>query len=153
MQRAGTVVVLVTLGALLAFRSAPVQSMAARTDPVVIELGDFRATRADIDRRFRIAAGLLARRQGMTLDDQDPAALARLPGFSTAGRVWSAVGEIPSRGLPDGPEAGDGVDFTLLPGTLAVAEGGLERVDDPLAASPLDSETVEDDDDPSFLWM
>ena len=78
MRRAGTVVVVATLGALLACRAAPVQSMAASTDPVVIELGDLRATRTDVDRRFRIAASLLARRQGTTLDDQDPAVLARL---------------------------------------------------------------------------
>lgn len=78
MQRAGTAMVVLAFGALLACRAAPVQGMVKGADPVVVELGELRATRSEVDRRFRIAAALLARRSGTTLDAQEPAVLARL---------------------------------------------------------------------------
>ena len=48
------------------------------SDSIVIEIGDQVVTRAEVDDRFQIAVRLLARRQGISLVDQDPAAIAAL---------------------------------------------------------------------------
>lgn len=58
----------------------------------------------------------------------DPAeALAAIPGFADARRVWSAVPDIASRGgveaTQQAHELAD-LDFTVLPGILGVAESG-----------------------------
>ncbi len=47
-------------------------------DPIVIEFGDQVVTRTEVDERFQIAVRLLARRQGISLADQDPSAIAAL---------------------------------------------------------------------------
>ncbi len=47
-------------------------------DPVVIEFGDRVVTRAEVEHRFQIAIRLLARRQGISLTDQDPSVIAAL---------------------------------------------------------------------------
>ncbi len=47
-------------------------------DSIVIELGDRVITRSEVDARFQVAVQLLARRQGISLADQDPAVIAAL---------------------------------------------------------------------------
>jgi len=48
------------------------------SDSIVIELGDRAITRSEVDARFQVAVQLLARRQGISLADQDPAVIAAL---------------------------------------------------------------------------
>jgi parvulin-like peptidyl-prolyl isomerase len=48
------------------------------SDSIVIELGDRVITRSEVDARFQVAVQLLARRQGISLADQDPAVIAAL---------------------------------------------------------------------------
>jgi peptidyl-prolyl cis-trans isomerase C len=48
------------------------------SDSIVVELGDRVITRSEVDARFQVAVQLLARRQGISLADQDPAVIAAL---------------------------------------------------------------------------
>ena len=76
-----------------------------------------------------LAASL--RDAGGRLERSNPRSLGRtvagLPGFANARHVFSAVPGIASRGLAEtarAPAELAGLDFTLLPGELAVAESG-----------------------------
>ena len=56
-----------------------------------------------------------------------PAALARIPGFAHAAHVWSALPEIPARGIAltaQTPHALAALDFAVIRGELIVAESG-----------------------------
>lgn len=65
--------------ALLMLAALPGTGLAGTpVDPPVIEFGDTTVTRSQLDARFEIAARLLARRQGVSLADQDAAAVAML---------------------------------------------------------------------------
>lgn len=50
----------------------------AVSDPVVIELGDTAVTRSELNDRFQVAVRMLARQQGISLAEQDPAVIERL---------------------------------------------------------------------------
>jgi parvulin-like peptidyl-prolyl isomerase len=54
------------------------ESYAWSGDAVVIGYGDFAVTRTQLERRFQIAIQLLAQRQGISLADQEPTAVAEL---------------------------------------------------------------------------
>ncbi len=56
----------------------PAETYGGSANAVVIELGDEVITRTEVDARFQVAIRLLARRQGISLADQDPAAIAGL---------------------------------------------------------------------------
>ncbi|MDH3350258.1 MAG: peptidylprolyl isomerase [Gammaproteobacteria bacterium] len=68
----------IAFGALLCTPALPLQAFAGGGSSVVIELGDTKVTRSEVDDRFRIAVRLLARRQGISLADQDPSVIAQL---------------------------------------------------------------------------
>ena len=53
-------------------------ALASGGDAVVIQLGETSATRGQVDQRFQLAVHLLARRQGVSLADQDPALIEQL---------------------------------------------------------------------------
>ncbi len=103
------------LGALRAASPAPVprpptgRRPAAPEDPV-----------AALRQAVEAAGGALE----SVCDGDLAGALARLEGFAAAARVWSAHPGLESRGLPDGPEAVEALEFAVLPGLLAVAECG-----------------------------
>ena len=65
-------------GFLLGLALLPAVSCATAADPVLIEIGDRAITQTDLDARFEIAVRLLARRQGVSLADQDPALVESL---------------------------------------------------------------------------
>lgn len=73
-MRPGSGTLAIFLGVLLSCTSIP----APGSDPVVIEFGEFHATRSQIDERFNVAARVLAQRQGISLEQQDPAVIAGL---------------------------------------------------------------------------
>jgi len=73
-MRPGSASLAIFLGVLLSCTSMPVPG----SDPVVIEFGEFHATRSEIDERFNVAAHILAQRQGMSLAAQGPVIIAQL---------------------------------------------------------------------------
>ncbi len=66
------------VAALMIAAVLPAETVGGSANPVVIELGDQVITRTEVDARFQVAIRLLARRQGISLADQDPAAIAAL---------------------------------------------------------------------------
>lgn len=64
---------------LLLYATVPfAESYGGDADSVVIEYGNQVVTHAQLDRRFQIAVRLLAHRQGLSLSDQEPAAIESL---------------------------------------------------------------------------
>ena len=66
------------IAALMIAAVLPAETHGGGANPVVIELGDQVITRTEVDARFQVAIRLLARRQGISLADQDPAVIADL---------------------------------------------------------------------------
>ena len=66
------------LATLLVAAALSAETHGGSADPVVIEFGDQVVTRLEVDDRFQIAVRLLARRQGISLTDQDPSVIAAL---------------------------------------------------------------------------
>ena len=69
---------LLVVVALLLAAALPGDVHGGIADPVVIEFGDLIVTRTEVDKRFEVAVRLLARRQGISLADQDPSVIAAL---------------------------------------------------------------------------
>ena len=66
------------IAALMIAAVLPAETYGGDANPVVIELGGQVITRTEVDARFQVAIWLLARRQGISLADQDPAVIAGL---------------------------------------------------------------------------
>lgn len=66
------------LAALLIVAALPAKTHGGSADAVVIEFGDRAITRAEVDDRFQIAIRLLARRQGLSLSEQDSSVIGQL---------------------------------------------------------------------------
>ncbi len=66
------------VAALMIAAVLPAETYGGGANPVVIELGDQAITRTEVDARFQVAVQLLARRQGISLADQDSAVIAAL---------------------------------------------------------------------------
>ena len=69
---------MIATGILAGLLLLPVDGAAKAEDPVLIEMGSQAVTRSAFDARFEIAVRLLARRQGVSLADQDPALIESL---------------------------------------------------------------------------
>ena len=77
LQKRSSVFVLL-VAALTIAAALPTETYGGNADPVVIELGDQVITRTEVDARFQVAIRLLARRQGISLAEQDPSVIAGL---------------------------------------------------------------------------
>lgn len=77
LQKPPSVFVLL-VAALTIAAALPAETYGGNADPVVIELGDQVITRTEVDARFQVAIQLLARRQGISLAEQDPSVIAGL---------------------------------------------------------------------------
>lgn len=136
------IAVLTAVAGLAAFHATCAAEASRARNPAVIELGDTIVSLDELDARFRVAARLLARRQGVPFAAQEPAVIERLRAQYLrkratelvllreaarrkveipAAEVQAAIAKIP-------PDGGDGFLEELAEARIADGAGLLQQI-------------------------